>query len=81
MSKTEEILAKLEAVFAPVKATKKTKKNKILVINGNIGSEFVSVKEAKKIAKRLATTDAKIELYSLEGEVSVELPISIGKGE
>ena len=77
---TEEILAGLSAVFSPKSKTKKDKRNRILVVNGNIANELISMKQAKKITKQLATTDATVQTYTLEGTLSTDLNVSISEG-
>ena len=74
---TEEILQGLAAVFNPKKSKKAPKRDRILTIDGNIANEFVSMKEAKKVAKRLATTDVVIKVYSLEGTLSTDLTVEV----
>jgi hypothetical protein len=72
----EEVVALLVDALTP-KKEKKPKRNKILVINGVVCSDMVSMKEAKKVAKRLAVTDSKIELYEKTGELTVDLPVEV----
>ena len=74
---TEEILQGLAAVFSPAKKQKKDKCNRIIVINGKIADNMISLKQAKKIAKQLATTDADIKVYVLEGTLSVDLDVKV----
>ena len=73
----DEVLANLVKAFSPKAEVKKEKLNRILVINGNISNEMVSMKQAKKIAKQLATTDAVVKTYKLEGTLSADLTITL----
>ena len=74
-----DILAGLAEVLSPKIEASKTKANRILVIDGRIQPGFTSMKEAKKLGKQLATTGQTIEVYSLEGEVTVTLPVELTK--
>lgn len=74
---TEEILQKLASVFSPEKKAKKEKRNRILMINGRISENMVSMKEAKRIAKQLSVTDAIIQTYVLEGTLSTNLEVEV----
>ena len=74
---TEVILAKLGEVFNPTKKEKKDKKILVLEIDGKIATDKVSMKEAKKIAKRLSATDSEIKIYSLQGTLSTNLAVEV----
>lgn len=73
----------IEALAEALKAKKAKKpgknsiKNRILVINGQVATDMVSMKQAKKAAKQLATTDAVVQVYACEGTLSVALPIEL----
>lgn len=78
---TEAILAKLAEVFSPsVKEVKETK-DRILSINGTICSDVLTLDAAKKKARQLATTDAVIKVYKLEGTLSVDLNVALAAPE
>ena len=74
---TEEILGKLGEVFNPTKKEKKNKKVLILEIDGNIATDKVSMKDAKKIAKRLSATDSIVKIYELKGTLSTNLDVTV----
>ncbi len=73
----EEILVKMASVFAPTKAKKTARRNKVVSINGVLGTDLLTEKEAKKTAKRLATTDAVIKMYTYEGDLTVAVPVEV----
>ena len=74
---TEVILQKLSEVFNPADKVKKDKRNRIITVNGEVSENMVSMKTAKKIAKQLATTDAVIKVYALEGTLSTNLDVEV----
>ena len=74
---TEEILGKLAEVFSPKPKEKKEKKDRVISIDGAVCSDVVTMKEAEKIAKRLASTDSVVKVYKLEGTLSTNLDVSI----
>lgn len=74
---TEEILQKLASVFTPSSKAKKDKCNRILTINGRISENMVSLKQAKKIAKQLSTTDAVVKTYVLEGTLGTNVEVEV----
>ena len=74
---TEEILAKMAEVFAPKAKEKVEKRDRVLSIDGAICSDVVTMKEAEKVAKRLASTDSVVKVYKLEGTLSTNLDVSI----
>ena len=76
----EDIAAALAGVFNPKKPKKTEKLNRILVINGTISGEFISKKQVRKVVKQLATTDAVVQTYVLEGTWSTDLEVSLDAG-
>ena len=78
-NKTEVILAKLEEVFSPEKKSKASKKNRVITINGKVATDLVSMKEAKKIARQLATTDSVVRVYTLEGTLTTNLDVEVSQ--
>ena len=76
----EKLLKLLVEALAPKKEKKLHKddiKNRIIVIDGIIHEEMLSLNEAKKYAKNFATHDVEFEVYALEGKLSVNLPVEL----
>ncbi len=74
----EDIVAVLAEIFAPKKKAKKSDTpDRIVVVDGVIGTQLVTLKQAKKLAKLSATRDITIQTYVLEGTLSVALPVEV----
>ena len=74
------LIAELVAALTP-KVTKLKKSKFILIVDGVIPSDMITMKEAEKAAKRLATTSAKVEVFSSLGVLATDLKVKLTKGK
>ena len=73
----EDIFNGLADILNKKTKRKAKKANYILVINGEIPSNMVTMKQAEAAVKRLATVDVTVEVFSSLGKLSTDLKVAL----